>query len=271
MICLKNKILEASGVALPKRQVRELSLFAGAGGGLLAGKLLGWRCLCAVEIDPYAREVLLARQKDGSLEKFPIWDDINTFQGKIWKGEIDVVSGGFPCTDISTANPKKQGLNGEKSGLWREMSRVICEVEPAWVFIENVPSLTVRGINNVLWDLAKMGYDAEWGVFGSEDVGIPMRRPRMWIVASSNKHGLLRERVSWETVGETLAGFARANMQIPRPSDPVPTNWSDNALGVRGTDGMANRVERIVAIGNGQTPRLAAIAFAILSGRLKKE
>ena len=257
-------------MVFPQQQFRELSLFTGAGGGLLAGELLGWRCVCAVEVNPYAREVLLSRQRDGSLGRFAIWDDIKTFQGKPWKGRVDVVSGGFPCTDISTANPKKKGLEGEKSGLWKEMSRVICEVEPEWVFVENVPSLVVRGINRVLWDLAKMGYDARWGVLGSEEVGIPMQRKRMWIVASRNKRRFLRKGLSWETIWETLAGIARTDMQIPRPSDPVSANWANNALGIRGTNGMANRVERIVAIGNGQTPKLAAVAFSVLSG-LHKE
>lgn len=258
------------GVVLPKRQFRELSLFTGAGGGLLAGKLLGWKCICAVEIDSYARGVLLSRQRDGCLEKFPIWDDIKTFQGKPWRGSVDVVSGGFPCTDISTANPSKKGLDGEKSGLWREMSRVICEVEPEWVFVENVPSLVVRGINRVLWDLASMGFDARWGVLGSEEVGIPMRRRRMWIVASRDNRRLLREGLSRKTIGEILARLARSDLQIPRPSSPVSSNWSNNALGIRGTNGMANRVDRIRAIGNGQNPRLAASAFSLLSGLYKE-
>lgn len=253
-------------MAFPQQQFRELSLFTGAGGGLLAGKLLGWRCECAVEIDPYAREVLLSRQRDGLLEKFPIWDDIKSFNGKPWKGKIDIVTGGFPCTDISTANPKKKGINGKKSGLWKEMARVICEVGPEWVFVENVPSLVVRGIDSVLGDLAKMGYDAKWSVLGGEEVGIPMRRPRMWILATRNRGRLMRQGISWETNRKVLAGFARADMQIPRPSCTVSANWANNALGIRGTDGMAHRVDRIRALGNGQTPRLAAIAFLLLSG-----
>lgn len=81
----------------------ELALFAGAGGGILGGKLLGWRTVCAVELDAYARRVLLARQRDGCLEPFPIWDDVRTFDGKPWSGKIDVISGGFPCQDISCA------------------------------------------------------------------------------------------------------------------------------------------------------------------------
>lgn len=100
-----------------------MALFAGAGGGILGGKLLGWRTVCAVEIDPYARRVLLARQADGCLEPFPIWDDVTTFDGHRWRGRVDVVSGGFPCQDIS-AGGKGVGIDGIKSGLWAEPPRL---------------------------------------------------------------------------------------------------------------------------------------------------
>ena len=83
--------------------MNELALFAGAGGGILGGHLLGWRTVCAVEIEDYPRRVLLQRQADGFLPRFPIWDDVRTFDGKPWKGKVDVISGGFPCQDISIA------------------------------------------------------------------------------------------------------------------------------------------------------------------------
>ena len=97
--------------------MNELALFAGAGGGILGGALLGWRTVCAVEINPYCRELLVARQNDGTLAPFPIWDDIRTFSGKPWRGVVDVVSGGFPCQDISLAG-RGAGITGERSGLW---------------------------------------------------------------------------------------------------------------------------------------------------------
>ena len=84
-------------------QLNELALFAGAGGGILGGKLLGWRTVCAVEWGQYPASVLCARQNDGLLPPFPIWDDVQTFDGKPWRGIVDVVSGGFPCQDISAA------------------------------------------------------------------------------------------------------------------------------------------------------------------------
>lgn len=136
--------------------MNELALFAGAGGGILAGHMLGFRCVCAVEIDGYARSVLLARQDDGSLEPFPIWDDIKTFDAVPWRGMVDVVSGGFPCTDISVAG-RGAGIDGEASGLWAHMARVVRDVRPRFVFVENSPALTTRGLGRVLGDLAALG------------------------------------------------------------------------------------------------------------------
>ena len=104
--------------------INELALFAGAGGGILGGHLLGWRTVCAVEWDTYAASVLIARQNDGILPAFPIWDDVQTFDGKPWRGIVDVVSGGFPCQDISPAG-RGAGIDGEKSGMWRHMARIV--------------------------------------------------------------------------------------------------------------------------------------------------
>lgn len=162
--------------------MRELALFAGAGGGILGGKLLGWRCVCAVEINRYAAAVLAARQNDGTFHPFPIWDDVCTFDGKPWRGRIDVVSGGFPCQDISVAGAG-DGIAGARSGLWREFARIVREVRSRYVFVENSPALTFRGLHVVLSDLAQMGYHAAWGVLGADDVGAPHIRKRIWIVA----------------------------------------------------------------------------------------
>jgi DNA (cytosine-5)-methyltransferase 1 len=165
--------------------MNELALFAGAGGGILGGKLLGWKCVCAVEYEPAARRMLAARQDDGCLDPFPIWDDVRTFDGKPWRGLVDVVSGGFPCQDISAAG-KGAWLDGERSGLWSEMSRIIGEVRPRFALVENSPVLTSRGLGTVLGDLAAMGYDARWGVLGAIDAGAPHKRDRIWIVGHAN-------------------------------------------------------------------------------------
>ena len=163
--------------------MNELALFAGAGGGILGGHLLGWRTVCAVEWEPYPASVLCARQNDGFLPPFPVWDDVQTFDGKPWRGIVDVVSGGFPCQDISAAG-KGAGIDGERSGMWREMARIIYEVRPKYVFVENSPMLTSRGLGRVLGDLAKMGFDAKWGVLGANSVGAPHRRDRIWRMIS---------------------------------------------------------------------------------------
>ena len=191
--------------------MNELALFAGAGGGILGGKLLGWRTICAVEWEPYPASVLCARQNDGLLPPFPIWDDVQTFDGKPWRGIVDVVSGGFPCQDISAAG-KGAGIDGERSGMWREMARIIHEVRPRFVFVENSPMLTSRGLGTVLGDLAAMGFDARWGVLGAADVGANHQRDRIWIVAkwsgqlSHAQHNRIRR---WEQQQESVKKEAR--------------------------------------------------------------
>ena len=168
--------------------MNELALFAGAGGGILGGKLLGWRTVCAVEWEPYPASVLCARQNDKILAPFPIWDDVRTFDGKPWRGIVDVVSGGFPCQDISAAG-HGAGISGSRSGLWSEMARIIGEVRPRYAFVENSPMLTSRGLGTVLGDLAALGFDARWGVVSAADVGAPHLRERIWIVGYSDNNG----------------------------------------------------------------------------------
>ena len=166
------------------RTMNELALFAGAGGGILGGKLLGWTTVCAVERDAYAASVLAQRQTEGHLRPFPIWSDVCSFDGRPWRGLVDVVSGGFPCQDISSAG-KGAGITGARSGLWKEFARIIREVEPRFVLVENSPVLTSRGLGVVLGDLAEMGYDARWGVLGAIHAGAPHERKRIWIVANA--------------------------------------------------------------------------------------
>ena len=172
-----------------KEQLNELALFAGAGGGILGGKLLGWRTVCAVEWDAYARDVLVARQNDGCLEAFPIWDDVQTFDGKPWRGRVDVVSGGFPCQDISIIG-KGAGIEGGQSGMWKHMARIIGEVLPRFIFVENSPMLVGRGLATVLSDLAGIGYDARWTMLGARHVGACHRRERLWLLGYPSGKGL---------------------------------------------------------------------------------
>lgn len=190
--------------------LNSLHLFCGVGGGVLGDLLLGHRIVGAVEIETYPRKVLLARQLDGSLPRFPIWDDVKTFREDNpdtknyieWlqgiKNEL-IISGGFPCQDISITG-KGAGITGERSGLWKEMLRIIREVRPRFAFVENVPALLSRGIDTVLGDLAEIGYDAEWCVLGADDVGANHHRKRIWILAyPTGERG-------WATTGEPLEG-----------------------------------------------------------------
>lgn len=297
--------------------LNELALFAGAGGGILGGKLLGWRTVCAVEIERYAAAVLCARQNDGILTPFPIWDNVCSFDGRPWRGLVDVVSGGFPCTDISVAG-SGAGIDGKKSGLWREMRRIICEVRPRHVFVENSPALTVRGLDRVLGDLAAGGYDAKWCVLSAADCGAPHERRRIWIKATladagsgqcvESGFGQMEQpkrtetertgdagladanRTRWQgqcvtgsigaeisRVGCACAGLADADQRgCDRRSrsrgksngrrQPADCDWWAIEPNVdRMVNGMAARVDRLKAIGNGQVSRVAAVAWKILS------
>lgn len=252
--------------------MNELALFAGAGGGILGGKLLGWRTVCAVEQNPYCISVLAQRQNEGILPPFPIWDDVCTFDGTIWRGTVDVVSGGFPCQDISTSG-RGAGINGERSGLWREMSRIIREVQPTWVFAENSPALTSRGIEVVLRDLAEMGYDAEWGVLGASDVGANHKRKRIWIVGKAQREVLAdptsqRQHQSGEPLFPICTEADEKGEADNAEYVRVGENWRIEPRLDRVAYGVAYRMDRLKAIGNGQVPLVAAEAFRILSGRL---
>ena len=165
----------------------ELALFSGAGGGILGGHLLGWRTVCAVEWEPYPASVLCARQNDGILPPFPIWDDVQTFDGRPWRGRVDVVSGGFPCQDISAIKQNAKGIDGPDSSMWCHMARVIGEVRPRFVFVENSPRLIQRGLARVVSDLASLGYDCRWDVIGADDAGFAHHRKRLWLVGYAHE------------------------------------------------------------------------------------
>lgn len=332
-------------MANQQEALRELALFAGAGGGILGGHLLGWRCVCAVEWEPYPAGVLIARQNEGILPPFPIWDDVRTFDGRPWRGIVDVVSGGFPCQDISAAG-KGAGIEGERSGMWKEMARIIGEVRPRFAFVENSPMLTSRGLGVVLGDLAALGYDAEWGVLGADDAGAPHRRERIWILAHTDAghnqsgqqesdvrpecaesvgtipvdvrtdlpysqhpigqladpdmrgrlHGQAEERTAIggvnaqrepEPSGEDVAipncarlegaGEGREADHIKREGTELwgaaseRGGWWTTEPGLgRVAHGVADRVDRLKAIGNGQVPQVAVLAWNALYSRIKR-
>jgi len=279
--------------------VNELALFAGAGGGILGGHLLGWRTVCAVEWEAYPASILCARQNDKILPPFPIWDDVQTFDGKPWQGIVDVVSGGFPCQDISAAG-KGAGIDGERSGMWSHMARIIGEVQPRYCFVENSPMLTTRGLGTVLGDLASLGFDAEWGVLSAADVGANHLRERIWIVGkntqqhkflSHTEHNGNRRRQqqpqSIEEKNRNLPNSKCGNVQKSElqqrtvfkegreTSDRFSNGignaiwWATEPSVGRVANGLAGAVDRIKAIGNGQVPLCAATAWRLLNERLR--
>tara|TARA_R110000868_G_scaffold96004_2_gene264083 strand:- start:244 stop:1143 length:900 start_codon:yes stop_codon:yes gene_type:complete len=288
-------------------------LFAGAGGGILADLLLGHNPIGACEIMPYPRNVLLARQADGILPSFPIWDDVATLDGNPWRGTVDVLCGGFPCQDISAAG-KGAGITGERSGLWKEYARIIGEMRPRFVFAENSPLLRTRGLGVVLKDLAAMGYNARWGIIGAGAVGAPHKRDRMWVLAYTTMHGhpatekpqgttqgsdsgQTRAQPTVESSGlctsradggvEGLSGggnvaysdlsqregAGQSSGSYQEHADSLPSSawWGQDPAEIpelklgRMADGVANRVHRLKAIGNGQVPQCAAVAWQILT------
>lgn len=262
--------------------MRDLSLFAGAGGGILAGEILGWNTTHAVEIDPFARKVLALRWPD-----LQISEDVREFNGKALRGQFDVVSGGFPCQDISSAG-KRLGINGPKSGLWFHFARIIEETEPPFAFVENSPRLRTNGLDRILRDLASLGFDAEWSDLSAQALGAAHRRNRMWILATHPQRIQLWEQQ--RRIGGTygpLASLSRIPCTIGDPSNDHsmrelqqgrstphkrgwpghPYWWASEPPVARVVHGLANRSHRLKCLGNGQVPVVAALAFVTLAKR----
>jgi len=169
--------------------MKELSLFSGAGGGLLGTHhLLGWQTIGYVEYENYCQKVIRQRITDGLLDAAPIFGDIRTFisdgYAKAYQGLVDVVTGGFPCQPFSVAG-KRRGEDDSRN-MWPFTRDTIRIVKPRWAFLENVPGLISSGyFGTVISDLAEIGYNARWTVLGAKDVGAPHKRDRLWIVANA--------------------------------------------------------------------------------------
>jgi DNA (cytosine-5)-methyltransferase 1 len=160
-----------------------LDLFSGIGGFSLGLERAGMRTAAFCEIDPHARKVLNKHWPD-----VPVFTDVSTLSKDDLNEQIDVIAGGFPCQDISTAG-LGAGLSGSRSGLWFQFHRLIKEIQPRYAIIENVSALRSRGLDKVLWSLAEIGYDAEWHCIPASAVGAPHRRDRIWIVAYPRHRG----------------------------------------------------------------------------------
>lgn len=165
------------------------SLFSGIGGFDLGLERAGFKTAWFCEQDEFCQRVLRKHWPD-----VPIYDDITTLRGQDVE-PVDALCGGFPCQDLSYAG-KGAGIEGERSGLWSEYARLIGELRPRYVFVENVPALLTRGLGRVVGDLAALGYDAEWDCIPASAVGAPHRRDRVWLVAYPGRAGRRQDSAS---------------------------------------------------------------------------
>jgi DNA (cytosine-5)-methyltransferase 1 len=173
----------AGRYAAAQALMRVLDLFSGIGGFSLGLERAGMQTVAFCEQNKYCHAVLKKHWPE-----VPIYDDVRTLTAARLADDgiaVDVICGGFPCQDISIAG-KGAGLAGARSGLWWEFHRLIAEIRPSWVIIENVSALRHKGLGDVLRSLAAVGYDAEWHCIPASAIGAPHRRDRIWIVAYPN-------------------------------------------------------------------------------------
>lgn len=246
--------------------MRVLSIFAGIGGfDLGLERTGGFETVAFCEIDPFCRRVL-AKHWPG----VPCYDDVRSLSAQHLTaiGLVpDVICGGFPCQDISEAG-KRVGIGGERSGLWAEYHRLIGEIRPSYVLIENVAALARRGLDRVLCDLADLGYDAEWDRVGSDALGSSQHRARLWILAYP--HDTRLQGPVWSREQEAPRTWRPPAHCEPLRSDlgywpPRPGEIAD----IPGmADGPADRAHRLKAIGNAIDPAIPElIGRAILAAK----
>ena len=252
--------------------MRELHLFAGAGGGILGGMLLGHTPVCAVEIDKYCRKVLAARQADGCLPEFPIYSDIREFDGRPWRGRVDVVAGGFPCQPWSQAG-KRKGADDPRH-LWPEMARIVEEVRPTYVFAENV---SLAAFEEPWRDLRGLGYRVPPALcLAAADVGAPHLRKRWWLLAYADSQRGDGGRTPGQAGrsqladgGGSVADTSSTRLEVGQGPEGQRAHaaatgagwWAAEPDVGRVAHGVASRVDRLKALGNGQIPAVAFIAL----------
>jgi len=211
------------------------SLFAGIGGMELGLERAGMQVRWQVEIDPFCQRVLAKHWPD--VPRYGDVRDVGTHNLE----PVEVICGGFPCTEISHAG-RRAGIHGGQSGLWSEFERIVRELRPRYVLVENSSSLVVRGAGTILGGLAQLGYDTEWDCLPAAFVGAHHLRARQWILAYSGGVG---HRAPEETV---FAGRDCPELRGGWPAEP--------GVG-RVANGIPNRVDRLRALGNAVVPQVA--------------
>lgn len=224
--------------------MRVLDLFSGIGGFSLGLERAGMTTVAFCEVDPFCRAVLRKHWPE-----VPVYDDVQTLNATRLASDgiaVDVICGGFPCQDISTAG-KGAGLAGARSGLWFEFHRLIAELRPRYAIIENVAALRSKGLDEVLSSLAKIGYDAEWHCIPASYVGAPHQRDRIWVVANADHKSkpisIVNAKAPWMQKSSRF-GWER---------------WENNARTLRMANGIPARIHRLKALGNAVVPQIPEI------------
>ena len=238
--------------------MKVLDLFSGIGGFSLGLERAGMETVAFCEFEPHAQEVLRKHWP-----KVPIHSDVRELNGHDYRGTVDVVTGVFPCQDLSTAG-KQAGFNGERSSLYREMLRIISECRPRYAIFENVTGLLTgesgRWFGQFLYDLAEIGFDAEWHCMEAAYIGAPHRRDRVWIIAypkckrSSGQRGRIQPIYpapnAYREAGGVVSAFQKGALPYV----------------CRGHDGVSQAVDRLTRLGNAVVPQIPeAIGRAIMA------
>lgn len=210
-------------------KLKVLDLFSGIAGftyGL--EKTGGFQTIGFCDNDPFVKSLLEIRYPE-----VPFYDDIKNLKSEDIKENVEVITGGFPCQDISIANGKAVGINGTRSGLWFRMRNLIREIRPQWVLIENVPAIVIRGLESVLNSLAEIGYDAVWCHLSAGELGAPHIRERFWCIAfPANDRGALQ------------VANAIKKIQRIQPENTLPTITASQYKGV-GPVGSKSHIARL--------------------------
>lgn len=238
--------------------LQTLDLFAGVGGFALGlERTGGFRTSAFCEIDPDA-----VRTLNKNWPEVPVYGDVTALTKERLDADgisrIDVISGGFPCQDISharTGSGKGLGLAlaGSRSGLWSEYSRLIGEIRPAWVIIENVSALLTRGLDTVLRDLHALGYDAEWHCIPASSVGAPHGRDRIWIIAYPRSAGLQGPILQRDALPLTAPAQLTQLGDLAVQSGP---SWPRYPGDLRVGDGLSKWTHRLKQMGNAVVPQI---------------